>query len=62
MDLRLILESIFYIKFYEWKEKEKLIMKKVVNEVVKQEQGNNVYHGIKSTPLKVCFFFILKVF
>lgn len=42
MDLRLILESIFYIKFYEWKEKEKLIMKKVVNEVVKQEQGNNV--------------------
>jgi anti-repressor protein len=36
------LNSFFYIKFYEWKEKEKLIMKKVVNEVVKQEQGNNV--------------------
>lgn len=43
MDLRLFLNPFFYIKFYEQREeKEILIMKKVVNEVVKQEQENNV--------------------
>ena len=43
MDLRSFLNPFFYIKFYEQREeKEILIMKKVVNEVVKQGQENSV--------------------